>query len=385
MNGGDAARGDAGGGGGSSSASSIALAAAAPSSKAVVAGGDGGRDWDREVYVAAKVFSMLNMDIIQQTFAIEFRLVFEWHEPKLATDEPTAAVPKKVAVSEWDPKLFSPMPLIQNGTRDLDGKPGRFDVFGGPEGRVSQSWDFRGTLLHEYALRKFPFDDQQLSIVVRLKQWHGLYVEPRPHPARPSMIDRVVLPEWEVSDVVKFFNVASDPKKSTQGLVYNELVVTMHCSRVAESYLWNFGFLIFLLQSLSFASFAVDPREVADRVSIGLTLVLSAVALRFIVAEQLPRSAHLTALERYMNLAFAFVYAVAVEAFALPWYFDGEDEDDTLNDWDSHLAKGAGAFFLLQHIAAALLIWQQKRRLRRRFDRGAKVRESWRAGTGPAA
>lgn len=349
------------------------------------------RDWDREVFVAIKVFSLLNCDIIAQTFQAEFRIVLDWHEPALAEDgaEAGAGKSRKVSVAEWEGSertrgLFVPRPLVRNGTRDVQQTAGRLDVW--PDGRVSQAWDFRGAMMHEFDLRPFPFDDQVLKVVLRLKQTRaGLYVEPRPSTTRTSMIDQVLLPEWEVSPVIKAFTVASDPAKSTSGLSYNELVLTLHCTRVSESYLWNIGLLIFLLQSLSFACFALDPRDIADRVSLGLTLVLSAVALRFIVAEQLPKSAHLTALERYMNLAFGFIYGVTIEAFALPWYFEGEDNDDDLERWDNRLAAASGVFFVVQHVAAFALIAQQKRRLRRRFSRGAKLTQSWRPGTGPAA
>lgn len=331
------------------------------------------------VDVAAKIFSLTAVDVIQSLFDIEVRLVFDWREPSLAR---AGGERRKMRADEWDRALFSPQPLLQNGTRDLSIKAGSIDVW--PDGRVSQSWDFRGRLMHEFDLRRFPLDSQTLTVQLRLKQWKGRYVEPRFSETRPSLIDVVLLPEWRVSRQVRAFVVASDPAASTQALSYNELHVAVHCARVPDTYAWNLGLIVLMIQFLAFAAFSIEPREVADRVNTLLTLVLAAVAVRFVVAEQLPKSPYLTLFEKYLISSFASLFVVTVGVFALPWYLR-DDPDETLKRWDDRLAVAAAAGFAVQHSVVAAVWFRERHRLDRRFRKGAKIAESWRVGSRPEA
>lgn len=57
-----------------------------------------------------------------------------------------------------------------------------------------------------------------------------------------------------------------------------------------------FLFLQFLIDMLSFCSFSVDVSEPSDRLSVTLTLLLTAVAFKFVVSQSLPTISYLTLL-----------------------------------------------------------------------------------------
>ena len=65
--------------------------------------------------------------------------------------------------------------------------------------------------------------------------------------------------------------------------------------------------------SLSFTAFAIPREELGDRMSIVLTLLLTAVAFKLVIADALPKVSYFTALDKYMNAMFALLFIVAVE------------------------------------------------------------------------
>ena len=69
----------------------------------------------------------------------------------------------------------------------------------------------------------------------------------------------------------------------------------------------------------------------ADRLSVTLTLMLTAVAYKFIVASALPQVSYLTSLDTYVLVCFLFLFLISVENVAWPAItasFAGEEPFD---------------------------------------------------------
>lgn len=62
----------------------------------------------------------------------------------------------------------------------------------------------------------------------------------------------------------------------------------------------------FLLSVLVFTSWAIPAEELADRLSVTLTLVLTSVAFKYMVAQELPKISYLTLLDKYILMSFFF-------------------------------------------------------------------------------
>ena len=61
----------------------------------------------------------------------------------------------------------------------------------------------------------------------------------------------------------------------------------------------------FLIDLLSFCSFSVEISSPSDRLSVTLTLLLTAVAFKFVVSQSLPTISYLTLLVSWFSLAFS--------------------------------------------------------------------------------
>lgn len=80
--------------------------------------------------------------------------------------------------------------------------------------------------------------------------------------------------------------------------------------RRAAYYMWNIGLPNFLLSLLVFTSFAIERQDLADRLSVTLTLVLTSVAFKYMVSQELPRISYLTLLDVYVLVSFTFLALV---------------------------------------------------------------------------
>jgi hypothetical protein len=96
---------------------------------------------------------------------------------------------------------------------------------------------------------------------------------------------------------------ASDPSESTAGMIYPRCIFTVYLWRKTGYYISNVILPICILTLLSpLSCFLNDDGTslgTADRLGITLTLLLTAVAYKFVVASSLPTVSYLTLLDRY--------------------------------------------------------------------------------------
>ena len=84
---------------------------------------------------------------------------------------------------------------------------------------------------------------------------------------------------------------------------------------------------MFMLVVMSASSFFIEAKEIQDRLSASLTLVLTAVAYKYNVVQTVPPIGHLTWLDKYNIMCFFFLFLVVAENCAAkkfpslePWF-----------------------------------------------------------------
>ena len=71
---------------------------------------------------------------------------------------------------------------------------------------------------------------------------------------------------------------------------------------------------MFLIVTTAFASIAIPSSDVVDRLSIILTMFLTAVAFQFVLSERLPSKPYMTLTDRYIIGAFSLLFVQALLA-----------------------------------------------------------------------
>jgi len=200
-----------------------------------------------------------------------------------------------------------------------------------------------------FALHAFPYDVQDLTITIRLPKRcdagrHFVQYEAATGP-QMEFKDWVKLSEW----------VRYEPRACTKldsaGRARYEIVVPM--VRKSEYYTLNVMGVMACICMLSFVAFAIDAEDLADRASVVLTLLLTAVAFKLVVADALPKISYVTVLDIYMDFQFLLIFGIALQngfvaAFA-------KIAPATFGAWANHLE--AGTFVACLAIWIAFHLW----------------------------
>ena len=118
---------------------------------------------------------------------------------------------------------------------------------------------------------------------------------------------------WYLGRGVRMRSFHTRSVASGSGTIYPCLNISLLATRRPEFYLWNIEVPMFVLTSLIGMTWAIAPEEVGDRISVSLTLVLTAVAYKLTVAQSIPQVAYLTLLDKYVSLCFIFMVIATVE------------------------------------------------------------------------
>jgi len=105
---------------------------------------------------------------------------------------------------------------------------------------------------------------------------------------------------------------------------------------------------IFTVTCCTWTSFAVNDDSREAQFTISITLLLTLVASKLLVSEGLPKSPHLTVLDRYVVLSLYTVVGCVLCHLTPPDLLAfGTDEDDAGRDSSLLLGLGLFAFYLL--------------------------------------
>ncbi len=257
----------------------------------------------REIQVTMKILSVSSVSNVEQRFSADFIVVLRWIDPKLI-----GAKNSDIDWTHaWNPRVSVKNALELNKLEDTVSRRLEDPTIG----LVRDTARYRGSLSEYLELEEFPFDHQDLTIVLSTTRSVNdvVFVSPTSDRVRVS---RFLLPEWEMKPP-KWEVVTSDPSDSTSGRVYSELMVKLQARRLYASYIWNVGLVVGMIVSLCFLTFCIDVTDISSRLSTTLTLLLTAVAFKFVVGESLPKIAYLTLMDKYMLVAFTFLYSIAIE------------------------------------------------------------------------
>lgn len=112
--------------------------------------------------------------------------------------------------------------------------------------------------------------------------------------------------EYNLERELHFENSTSSRYESSSRVIYPKLDIQLLIVRSHFFWFINVAIPLYIFVSISLTSFIFDTQELADRLTINLTVLLTTVAYKYIIAEKLPDINYLTVLDVYL-LACLFV------------------------------------------------------------------------------
>jgi hypothetical protein len=83
--------------------------------------------------------------------------------------------------------------------------------------------------------------------------------------------------------------------------------------RLPEFFVYNVGGFLFILSLAANATTAVDIDDIADRLSLAVTLMLAVIAFKFVVVSMIPPTAFITLLDKYILSSMGYIFLVLIK------------------------------------------------------------------------
>ncbi|XP_072180076.1 cys-loop ligand-gated ion channel-like [Diadema setosum] len=273
--------------------------------------------------IRVNIITVGDIDTVSEEFKCELALTVKWKEPSikgLNDDEIDWS-------EQWDPRIyfFNAVSIDKKEVKHRVGlRSSRVDETDQiPDAQLSIR--MRGTFKSKMRLKDFPFDYQNLTIEL-MSDWPKEVIEFRKDMTQKDSVRTDTFTgdqEWELMQHVNAAPVKEEIMSSGAVNKYPLYNITLNVKRKPSYYMWNVALIMFLITPLAFTSFAVDWEAPGDRLSVTLTLLLTAVAFKFVVSQSLPNTSYQTLLDYYVLWCMVFLCLVVVQNAAVSAFYDG--------------------------------------------------------------
>jgi len=264
------------------------------------------------VSVGIWMIDITNIDSAQQHFTAEVAVVLRWRDPRLThTGNGIVRYPLEQV---WHPRV-----AVVNETNSVIRQfPEAVEVE--PDGTVNYRQRYAGAFTQPLRLQSFPFDRQTFRfqlVAVRYRPNEVMFVPDQDwirHGLRQAggVAPSITLPDWTLEKwETKPLTYALAP-----GFEYSSYAFEFTASRNAQHYIWKVILPLFLIVVMSWSVFWIAPTEVGPQLSVATTSMLTLIAYRFAIDNQLPVLPYTTSLDTFILMSTLLVFFSFIEVLA---------------------------------------------------------------------
>lgn len=269
----------------------------------------GAEDGPTQVSVGIWIADITSIDSAQQSFTAEVAIVLRWKDPRLT--HTGSGIVRYPLEQVWHPRVS-----IVNETNAVSRKfPDYVEVE--PDGKVNYRQRYAGAFTQPLRLNRFPFDRQTFHIqlvAVRYLPNEVTFVPDQDwidsglaHAG--GIAPSITLPDWTLEK----WETKASTYPLAPGRVYSSYVFEFTASRNAQHYVWQVILPLVLIVMMSWAVFWIDPGSSNSQISIAVTSMLTLIAYRFAIDNQLPRLPYTTNLDAFILMSTVLVFFSFIE------------------------------------------------------------------------
>src|ERR1700745_2830663 len=262
-----------------------------------------------QVSVGIWIVDITNIDSAQQNFPADLAIVFRWKDARLT--HTGTGVAYYVLDQIWTPRVG-----IANETSSVVRKfPESAEVE--PDGTVLYRQLYVGAFTQPLRLRSFPFDRQAFHIqlvAIRYRPDEVMFVPDQNWinnglKQGGGIAPSITLPDWTIEKwETKPLTYALAP-----GFEYSGYAFEFTASRNVQHYIWKVILPLVLIVIMSWAVFWITPGDASPQISIAVTSMLTLIAYRFAIDNQLPRLPYTTNLDAFILMSTVLVFFSFIE------------------------------------------------------------------------
>lgn len=291
-----------------------------------------------KVSLGVRVWRVKMVDHVDGSFFVRLSLYFSWVDPKNVGIKKGTYVGHPIASHASDgikshfsidiggsaasssstcTECYSPTPRFENSSNvEFDKDQALTPITVDDRGLTKLGITLSGIFWTDFDMREFPLDLQTLCVKIRF-----------PHAKDRCRVDTSSMEEEGSVNPVKNCVVVDDsfsmidfhlrqpfidieyPCMVKHGLKQSpkpQWVIKIPIQRVYEHYFHHIVAVAFLLSSFNFTVFLIDPEDLASRLSIIFTLLLTIIATKFLTIQSLPKMPYATLLDDYFHQTVVF-------------------------------------------------------------------------------
>ena len=305
------------------------------------------------VDIGMYVYEIAHIDPAENTYVMEGFVDLVWCDPRLRFefnesdpfDQRTHVFLEKDAERElehiWWPTLFFVNEVMP---RRIENE----EVIIYSDGTVEYREKFGVELSTNYDMTKFPFDTQILIAEIESFAWTSKDMIFHLEEDLVGFSSEFEVPEFNIEKVDEHLEVRMEPRDRYS---FSELVAEVYVRRDPNYYITKVIIPLGLIVCISWAVFWMDGEDLADRMAISFTGVLTSVAYQFIVAESLPRHIYNTFLDNFVLISFVMMALTIIENIGVSMLLKQEkkEKEERLVRMESRLIQMETSNSSLRH------------------------------------
>ncbi len=259
----------------------------------------------QKVMVGLYVHHVNQVDIRLNSFLADFYVWFKWK----GDIDPTKTFELRNAVEQWQ---IVKVP----GYADAEGNSTPIEL---ADGTKYQIFRMEARFGRPFSVKYYPLDEQDLVIEVEEATYLVNELEYEVDPE--STIDpKLIVPGWNVAksevkeDTAVFATTFGDPRVKRGDDAYSRVTLTVHLVRPTAGMLVKTIVPLAITILITFAIFLVEPHLVDARLALTVTALVSAIALHFTTATELPEVGYLVLLDKVYILSYVVILLATAES-----------------------------------------------------------------------
>jgi hypothetical protein len=270
----------------------------------------------QKVTVGLYLQNIPEIDVKTNSFQAEFYLWFLW----TGDDDPTMTYQLTNAISLSD-LTRTPIYVDASGAARADALD---------DGRHYQIFHVYGRFGHPFSLARYPLDDHEIVISLEDARHPDTELVHEVDTKGTAMRPDLTIPGWRLSPMksivarTHFATNFGDPRYPENGEAYSRVDFTVHITRPIVGLVSKTVIPIALIILITFGAFFCQPSDIDARLCLTITALISAVALQFTAATDLPPTGYLIALDKIYILSYVVILAVSFFCIAANRYVHAE-------------------------------------------------------------
>ena len=293
-----------------------------------------------EVIVGAYINDIQELDFKANNYVVDLYVWFRWKSPDIDPSKTMEFMNRFTSDDNVREALYDqPKPM--------------------PDGSLYSIIRYQGRFAAKFPLEKYPFDTQFLKVMMEDTVSGAdsqIYVPEGEHPVTLDPV--ITLPGFKVGNptmriVSNTYPTSFGDLAEPEATAYSRIVLSVPVTRPIVAMSIKTFVPIMLIVVCAGLVFFVRPRYIEGRIGLGITALLTLVALQLASGGSLPDVDYLMMLDKIYLLAYLFIIIALGRVVATSWLSDDAQAEKSIARKDRRFAVALLAAYFAANIAIA--------------------------------